>query len=126
MRFSTAIVVAMGAANSALADKKVTYTFDKNTGVEGTVEVDLAALEKAAEIEEYGFPAGSVLQGNVTVNHTLANEKIDEMGVSPALGDAGKMLFAAEAAEAVDCKTCLGLCVLACIFPPACAGCRKF
>lgn len=80
-----------------------TFTFPEGTGVEGTVKVDMGAVN--AHIGKYQAEAQVQAQA-LGLNETIS-------------------LMAPEKPKAGDCDLCYSICIPLCLFPPACVGCRK-
>lgn len=106
MKFTNTILLITTTAHTVIAapSEVTTFTFPEGSGVEGTVEVDMGAVN--AQIKHYQTGAQAEAQA-LGLNETIA-------------------LMAAGKPKQEDCDLCQSICIPLCIFPPACLGCCKF
>lgn len=82
------IIATLAAIRLAMADTAPTlFTFPEESGVNGTVTIDPAALARMPDMASYTFPEGSGINGTVSVDTCFLQEKMGQL----AAGARGKV-----------------------------------
>lgn len=145
----TISLVACGAARLAASasDSSIPYTFDEDTGIQGTVNLNYSQIQSQTEkyaldpsnpefkqmasnliaqagqvsagSHEYTFPEGSGVEGTVTVDLSRVTNGSDVEKLEKENKKLAKELHKVK--KQTECDRCWIVCIPTCIFPPVCA-----